>query len=102
MRQSIEEHFHRCKNWFSKSGGFWYNSAFNLPTVAICTMVGVTVGISWPSQGDMPRGFAWYAMADFGGFYYDTASNLLAYHAVTVTQPLREVPTLINGLDAES
>jgi hypothetical protein len=46
--------------------------------------------------------------ADFGGFYYDPASNLLAYRAVMATicqlspQPLHEVPTLVNGLDANS
>jgi hypothetical protein len=45
--------------------------------------------------------------ADFGRFYYDPASNLLAYCAVTagicqrLPQPLRKVPTLANGLDAE-
>jgi hypothetical protein len=47
-------------------------------------------------------------LADFGGFYYDLALNLLAYQAVTAmicqrsSQPLYEVPTLTNGLDAES
>jgi hypothetical protein len=46
--------------------------------------------------------------ADFGGFYYDSASYLLAYCAVMATicqwspHPLHKVPTLINGLDAES
>jgi hypothetical protein len=46
--------------------------------------------------------------AEFDGFYYDPASNLLAYHAVTAVicqrspPPLREVPTLANGIDAES
>jgi hypothetical protein len=51
---------------------------------------------------DMPQ------TADFGKFYYDPASNLLAYHPVMAAicqrspQPLREVPTLANGLDAKS
>jgi hypothetical protein len=51
---------------------------------------------------DMPQ------PADFGGFYYDPASNLLAYRIVTAAmcqwspQPLRKFPTLANGLDAES
>jgi hypothetical protein len=46
--------------------------------------------------------------SDFGGFYYDPASNLLAYRTVMVAickwppKPLREVPTLANGLDAET
>jgi hypothetical protein len=31
--------------------------------MAIRTMVGGTIGISWPSQCDMPRGFAQYATA---------------------------------------
>jgi hypothetical protein len=45
--------------------------------------------------------------ADFCGFYDDLASNLLANHAVTSAicqkspRPLRELPTLANGLDAE-
>jgi hypothetical protein len=45
--------------------------------------------------------------ADFGGFYFDPASNLLAYRDVMATicqwspQPLRELPTLANGLNAE-
>jgi hypothetical protein len=30
-------------------------------TVAIRTIIGVTIGISWLSQRDMPRGFARYA-----------------------------------------
>jgi hypothetical protein len=40
--------------------------------------------------------------ADFGGFYYDWDSNLLAYRAVTAVicqrlpQPLCELPTLTN------
>jgi hypothetical protein len=43
-----------------------------------------------------------------GGFYYGLASNLLAYRAVTAKicqrspEPLHEVLTLPNGLDAES
>jgi hypothetical protein len=47
-------------------------------------------------------------LADFGGFYYNPASNLLAYHTATAAicqrspQQLCEVPTLANGLDAES
>jgi hypothetical protein len=47
-------------------------------------------------------------LADFSGFYYNPASNLLAYHAVKAEicqqshQPLPEVPTLVNGLDAKS
>jgi hypothetical protein len=54
----------------------------------------------------MPGGFARYATA--GRFYYDPASNLLAYRAVTASirqqwpQPIRKVPKLANGLDAES
>jgi hypothetical protein len=51
---------------------------------------------------DMPQ------PAVFGGFYFDTASNLLAYRAVTAAicqwspQPLRKLPTLAHGLDAKS
>jgi hypothetical protein len=55
-RQSTEEHIHRCKKWFYRSGGFYYDSASNLPTVAIHSMVGATGGISLRSQHDMPRG----------------------------------------------
>jgi hypothetical protein len=46
--------------------------------------------------------------ANFGGFNFNPASNLLAYRAVTAAicqrspQPLRELPILANGLDAES
>jgi hypothetical protein len=46
--------------------------------------------------------------ADFGGFYYDPASNLLANRTVIAAiyqrslQPLREEPTLANRLDAKS
>jgi hypothetical protein len=41
--------------------------------------------------------------ADFGGFYYDLASNLLAYHAVTATMPtIAQSTNTPNGLDAES
>jgi hypothetical protein len=47
-------------------------------------------------------------LADFGGLYYELASKLLAYRALTapicqrlLPQPLHEVPTLDNGLDAE-
>jgi hypothetical protein len=79
-----------------------------MTTVAIRTMVGATVGILQPSQHDMSRDFPLYATADFGGFYYDLASNLLAYRNVTAVicqwspQPLRKLPALANGLDAES
>jgi hypothetical protein len=51
---------------------------------------------------DMPQ------PADFGGFYCNPASNLLTYRTVTAAvcqrspQPLCVVPTLANGLDAES
>jgi hypothetical protein len=44
----------------------------------------------------------------FWWIYYDPASNLLAYRDVMAAicqrspQPLREVPTLANGLDAKS
>jgi hypothetical protein len=62
-RQSVEYHIHRCKNWFSRSGGFCYDSASISPTVAIRSMVGATVGISRPSQRGMPRNFARYATA---------------------------------------
>jgi hypothetical protein len=87
-------------------GGFCYNPASNSPTVAIRAMVGLTIGILQPSQGNMQRNFARYATV--GRFYYDWASYLLAYRAVTPAicqrspQPLRELPTLANGLDAES
>jgi hypothetical protein len=45
-------------------------------------------------------------LADFGGFYYDPASNILAYCAVMAIchrspQTLCKVPTLANGFDAE-
>jgi hypothetical protein len=51
---------------------------------------------------DMPQ------MVDFDGFYFNLASNLLAYRAVMAEicqqlhQPLCEVPTIVIGLDAES
>jgi hypothetical protein len=47
-------------------------------------------------------------LADFGRFYHNLASNMLAYHAATAAicqqfpQPLLEVPTLASELDAES
>jgi hypothetical protein len=47
-------------------------------------------------------------LADFGEFYYDPASNLLAYRAVTAAlcqqspQSLRKLPALANGIDVES
>jgi hypothetical protein len=68
-------------------------------------MVGATIGISLLSHRDMPRDFAQYATA--GRFYYDRASNLLAYHAVmaAICQrlpiPLCELLTLANRLEAE-
>jgi hypothetical protein len=40
-----------------------YDSASTFLTVTIHTMVGATVGISGPSQRDMPRDFARYAAA---------------------------------------
>jgi hypothetical protein len=46
--------------------------------------------------------------ANFGDFYYNPTSNVLAYRAVMAAicqqtpQPFREVPTLANGLDAKS
>jgi hypothetical protein len=83
-QQSIKKHIYRCKNWFSRFGGFCYNSPSNSPTVAICTMAKAAVGILQPSQLDMPGGFARYATA--GGFYYDPASNLLAYRAKTAVK----------------
>jgi hypothetical protein len=73
--------------------------------MAIRAMVGATVGILRPSQRDIPKDFARYATA--GGFYYDRASNLLAYRAVTAAIcqrspiPLRELPTLANRLEAD-
>jgi hypothetical protein len=51
------------KKLVHSSGGFCYNSASNSPTVAIRTMVGVTIGILQPSQRNMPSGFAEYATA---------------------------------------
>jgi hypothetical protein len=62
-QQSVEYHIHRCKNWFSRLGGFCYDSASNSPTVTIRAKVEATVGISRPSQCDMPRFFARYATA---------------------------------------
>jgi hypothetical protein len=62
-RQSVEYHIHRCKNWFSRFGGFCYDSASNSPTVAMRAMVGAIVAISRTSQRDMPRDFARYATA---------------------------------------
>jgi hypothetical protein len=40
--------------------------------------------------------------ADFGRLYYGTASNKLAYCDMTTVAPTTAVPTLANGLDAES
>jgi hypothetical protein len=58
----------------------------NFPTVAIHTIAGATdrllafrgrhSAICQRALPDMPQ------PADFGGFYYDLASNLLAYRAV--------------------
>jgi hypothetical protein len=48
-------------------------------------MVGVNIGIFRPSQGDMPD---IPQRAGFGGFYYDSASNLLAYLVTLDTVPL--------------
>jgi transposase InsO family protein len=50
----VEFHIRQCKNWFARSAGFCHDSASNAPTVAIRAMVGATVGISRPSQRDMP------------------------------------------------
>jgi hypothetical protein len=53
-------------------------------------MVGATVGISRPTQLDMPRALPDMPQpAGFGGFYCDPASNLLAYRSDG-----REMPTV--------
>jgi hypothetical protein len=63
---------------------------------------GCHISICQEALPDLPQ------PADFGGFYCDPASNLLAYCEMMAAicqrspQPLRKVPTLANGLDAES
>jgi hypothetical protein len=47
----------------NSAGGFCYVSVSISPTVAICSIVVETIGISWLSQRDMPRNFARYATA---------------------------------------
>jgi hypothetical protein len=96
-------------NWFSIFGRFCYDLASNSPTVAIRAKIGRPLAFrcchSAICQGTLP---GMPQRADFGGFYYDRSSDLLAYHAVTAAicqrspQTLRELPTLANGLDAES
>jgi hypothetical protein len=45
-------------------------------------------------QGSLPQ------LADFGGFLYDPI-RLSQHDMPTVTQTLRELPRLVNGLEAE-
>jgi hypothetical protein len=67
-------------------------------------MVGATIGISRPSQRDLPKDFAQYATA--GRFWQLFIRPNLAVTAQYANgchaQTLRELPTLVNGLEAKS
>jgi hypothetical protein len=106
---TIHKHIHCCKNWLSAPADF------AVTRLLICQLWPFTQWLGRPlayrgrhsviCQGSLPD---MRQQADFGRFYYDPASNLLAYCAVKAVicqrlpQPLCEVPTLANGLDAKS
>jgi hypothetical protein len=83
-RQSKEYHIHRCKNWISRSCGFRYDAASVSPTVAFAQWLGRPLAYrgsySLICQGTLPN---MPQLADFGGFYYNSAPNPLAHRAVT-------------------